>query len=617
MNVIEVIYQKYPCVKEAIVKSGCEMLNMRDTCQLLLGSKAWKHYLQTTPDHQKFYEEHKSDLETFGRIIPTTLKGVQIALLLKKAKDEGKIKPLSVEEKKVMARTAKIFQIKGMDPRRIANIERLYETIIDIVGKGFKPKTYDIFVEDPKTAVVFQQFLTLYLQNTCYLPKTDTSFNENISKGAFIGYSMKYDPEGYPLFDQNIGGEYIQDIVSENFKQAFPEIYKNNPEPFVYVSSRDVPWENKPEFPPSTILFLVQKETFIITNFICAKRGPSGPNPERDVYGQLICSNKNIRSSGLGKLLLVSTILMAKQFKVNYIFIQAFQGVAGVQTPLYNRIGFNLHFSNEILKRRTGFHQWNVTDSEEKTEELYTHYLQTGKLPENVGCKFHHVLFLKPMWLNVPSYDTRYVCDIIEKPGFDYQTKKVGTMGPYTKFLSIPKRMLGYEIPQDKPVPEYVHPKVTRIFRKRDYEKCESDEDCLSDNCRGGRCIPYNYDETKQPQILADLDEQLKKKGIVEDPEYYKAKQEAWFNLLAKQDELKLKTKDLENLKNLQRYLEEWDDILERKRLDNKLVEEERVAFMKLYREYKNATKKDRFSAIATFLLKGVKESLAKTLRGH
>lgn len=609
MNVIEIIYQKYPCIKQAVGKSGCNMLNMRDATQVLLASEAWKHYLVN--NHETIYKKYKTDFEHHGKIIPVTLKGVHIALILKKTK-----KALSPDEKNILSRTAKIFQIKGMDPRRVANIDRLCETIVDIVNKGFEPKTYDIFIEEPKLIDIFQNFLTIYLQNTCYLPKSDTSFNENISKGGFMIYSEYNDPEKFPLFEQNIGELYIQSIVQENFKQAFPELYKSNPEPFIYLSSRDIPWENKPEFPPSVILFMVQKNTHIITNFICAKRGPSGTIPERDVYGQLICSNKNIRSSGLGKLLLVSTILMAKQFKVNYIFIQAFQGVAGVQTPLYNRIGFNLHFSNEILKRKTAFHQWNdVTGNEEKTEELYQTFLQTGKLPVDTDRKFQHVLFLKPMWLNVPSYDTRYVCDLIEKPGFDYQTKKVGTMGPYTKLFSIPKRMLGYET-QSKPVPEYVQPKVSKQARKRDYEKCKLDEECLSDNCRGGLCIPYNYEETKQPQILAELDEHLKKKGIIENPEYYRSKQEAWFNILAKQDELDLKEKDLENLKNLQKYIKEWDSIMEKKRLDNKLIEEEKVAFMKLYQQYKNATKKDRFSAIASFLLKGMKESLVKTLRG-
>lgn len=605
MNVIEVIYQKYPCVEEAVKKSGCYLVNMRDACQLLLSSAVWKNYLKN--NEPNYYKLHAEDLEKYGQIIPVTLKGLNIAL-----RSKG---PFSQEEKQILARTAKVFQIKGMDPRKIQNLQKLCQTIVEIASKGYKPKTYDVFIEDPQLVEIFQDFLTVYLQNTCYLPKDDTAFGKDISKGMFIGYSMRNDPKDYPLFEQNIGEPYIRDIVQENFKESFPELFKSSSEP-IYVSKRELPWDQKPEFPKSAILFLIQKETLLVTNFICAKRGPSGENPERDVYGQLICSNKNIRSSGQGKLLLVSTILMAKQFKVNYIFIQAFQGVAGVQTPLYNRIGFNLYFSNELLKRKTAFYQWALV-SEEDLDHLHTEYLKGKTDPSKLVSKFQHVFFLKPMWLYVPSYDTRYVCDLIEKPGFDYQTKTTGTMGKISKFITLPKRMLGYETEQgpNKPAPPYVPPTLPKEFeRKRDYEKCGSDNDCLSDNCRAGRCIPYDYEESKPPQILVELDTYLKKKGIVEDPEYYRARREAWFDLLAEQDQLELKRKDLEYLRNLQDTIRDWHMVIQKKEKDGELTVQEREQFLKLYEEYKNATKQKKYAVIAFYLIKGVTDSLTNLL---
>jgi hypothetical protein len=221
------------------------------------------------------------------------------------------------------------------------------------------------------------------------------------------------------------------------------------------------------------------------------------------------------------------------------------------------------------------------------------------------------------MWLYVPSYDTRYVCDLIEKPGFDYQTKTTGTMGKISKFITLPKRMLGYETEQGpgNPAPPYVPPIKQKEFeRKRDYEKCESDNHCLSDNCRAGRCIPYDYEESKPPQILVELDTYLKKKGIVEDPEYYRARREAWFDLLAEQDRLELKQKDLEYLRNLQDTIRDWHMIIEKKEKDGELTIQEREQFLKLYQEYKDATKQKKYAIIAFYLLKGVTDSLTNLL---
>jgi hypothetical protein len=628
-NVIDVIYKKYRCVEEEVNKADVILTTTYNACELILRSPIWKQYIEknNSPDTNKIWKQYSDSFTKYGAIIPdSTLFLARVGVVSEKIKTNS---PLSEEDINAVIALAKTLNIKLLGKRKptpqqlAALLNKIDETI---QTTGMRSSTVTILSIDPLVRSVFRTFLKFYLSNTCYLSRDDINIREQFKE------AMRLYGENDVFGNMTIGDGYISDLVDDNLAETFPDLYKNseNKKSDSQLGEDLVPldstlWENRPEFPKYAMIWILRKSDLLVTNFIAARRGfdTVKGTPDRDVYGQLICSNRNIRSSGLGKLLLISTILMAYQYKVNYIFIQAFQGITGVQAPLYNRMGFNFYFDEELLKRKTAFYQWSMVD-ESDLDSAHEKYLNKTLDKSKYPNKFQHLSYLQPMFLYVRGYETQYACDCLVKSGYDYHTRSSGSMGKGIKkwMWDIPTRLAGYGTKSGKETQEILET-ADQDDRLPDGSECKEDRNCLSDYCVAGRCTPYPYGEVRRDKyippkntFMRDFDRTLKKRGLnpQQDKEYTEARNERELELLAMAEENHLKKEEIRKIREEQDALRAWYDLLSLKAQDEKVSKAEEEAFLKRLKEYQALTKTQKYKEIAKYLLRGISDPITKKL---
>lgn len=528
INVIDAIYKKYPCIENAVSDAKLIMATTEDACEMILRSPVWIDHLKN--QLPSLYEEYKDSILQYGAIIPKdALLLSQLQVIKAKFNAEG-VPIASIPREDIgvvyeIARTVKIRMTGNMRNIKQSQLYGLIKRIEDVIGKqGFRSSSITMLKIDKRIKDQFRLFLHLYVQNMCYLSRDDIKTSENIKEIVRL-YS------GRDIFAwMNMSSSFMTSLVDDNLAQTFPELYQNSKNEWLEVNVGGdlvpdgyVKWEERPEFPHHTMIWILRQHDYFVTNFLAAKTGYDTVKgtPDYDVYGQLICTSKSVRSAGIGKLLLLSTILMARQYKVNYVFIQAFQGITGVQTPLYNRVGFRLHFTDQILKRKTGFYQWSLLNDSD-LDEQFDNFLKGTMDPKYLPDKITQLGLLQPMWLNVRTYDTSRACKIILLPGYDYHTNKVGPVGKgVVGKLDIASRIAGLNVLgrgeiYDETETDEALPKTQPLERKADGAACSIDDQCLSDFCVAGRCAPFPYN-ARPPEILQQLDKELKRKGIYTD----------------------------------------------------------------------------------------------------
>jgi len=569
-NVIDVIYQKYPCIKKYVDDNNKILATTKDACELILRSPIWKNYLLTStdPSVRNIATKYSESIKNFDMIVPNSmiLIGEINRIYAKFDKNGNPNSPITGKEKQNIIEMAKSMNIKMRRTLRVTDNKKIFQLISKIMQeintKGFKSSAVSILNIDKDVRDVFQKFLHENLTDMCYIPKKESQIDPTVKEvaGYFAGENI--------LGNMNLSEGYIRHLINDNLAIAFPGIYEDSDEKMFdelgsdLVPSTYVLWEERPLFPKYAMLWLLSQGDYLVEGFVAAKEGLNTITniPDYDVYGQLICTRREISgdgnksSGGAGKLLLIATILMGYQYKVNYIFIQAFQGVLGVQAPLYNRLGFNLKFNNELLKRKTAFYQWS--GEEKKLDELHKEFLEQVKEQVKKGTisstiesiqksglsgvtdrlvgTFRRKILLQPMWLYLRGYETQYACNLLLESGFDYQKKTIGYMGTsLLKWASLGARTLGWEnVPvhetQEKPsefVPsrtltgiiydtfnpknmlkdiKKIESQKSKSERRRDGADCKKDEDCLSDYCFEGSCKPYPYEQTSEAEVSMD-----------------------------------------------------------------------------------------------------------------
>lgn len=632
-NVIDVIYAKYPCVEKFINDANCIMCTTADACNFILQSPVWKNYIETTetPALKSIKERYKKSLQTYGFILPDTV--VYIAELEKIGIKLASGKPLAAKYEMMLIELAKGLGITVVGrPKRKTHSKDLYNAIQQhIFEKGFKVSATSVLFFDKEVREEFKNFLGIYLQNTCYISKDDISKNENLKEMLSLESGLAGGSKAGLMNDPNMSGGYINALVLDNLAQAFPELYKDSHGKKVEYNDFSVPfaslpWSDRPVFPKYAQIFILRKEDYLVTNFISAKTGLD--DKDHDVYGQLVCTSRLARSTGMGKLILLATILMAYQYKVNYVFIQAFLGVTHVQAPLYNRLGFNFNFSDKILQRKTGFFQWSLIPEKPEErgdpvlDEEYEKYLKGQYKPDMKQLKMEHLTFLQPMWLYVRGYETKYACDILLRSGFDYHTKTTGPMGQGIKgkFWDIPLRLLGIDAQDDRMETDEIIPSVPEAsMRRKDDEDCKVDEDCLSDFCVANKCKPYPYNITKTSYVMRRLDDELREAGfdVKQDKYLYEMRKQAEQDLLNKAEKLRISQEDEERIRKEQDALRGWYAIIELKKKSGENVEAEKELFNKRLEEYRKLTQNERYKYIAKTLLSAGKDTIYNGLFGH
>jgi hypothetical protein len=209
-----------------------------------------------------------------------------------------------------------------------------------------------------------------------------------------------------------ISSEYIQQIIESNIMNIMNENNEN------------------------ILICLVNKDDNKILSFVSAE---SEPEKSNDIIGELICTSQG--TSGLGKLQMASTILLARDSNVAFVFIQAIEGYMGVQAGLYSKLGFESDFKNypEIIEREFAIR--------ELTQLKYEYLRQGGgvfKNPHVISAKTMQAIGLLPMWIYAPSINTKCMENIIKKTGWDCRVGDYGGEGGQSKYLSY----LPYTTPQ-------------------------------------------------------------------------------------------------------------------------------------------------------------------------
>jgi hypothetical protein len=678
MSIINAIYKKYPCVEEFLDKDGLSLATMKEACEMFLRGKLWRKYVEDKASDKKeeghretarLWKDYHASFEKNGFILSPL--GEYLGLINKIRK------PIDRKYNPMIRDMGSLLKIKGSTS---VPIETLYDKIMDRISSPdftYEPRATDILHESQTVRTVFRFFMIDMFLNLCYLRKEDTQMRQEFADAINIFYVKKLDDS--PIINMNIGEGYIQHIVDDNLAMAFPGLYRDSHNQFYkgvepkFNPAIEVPWDQKPEFPKSAIMCIIRKSDGLLVNFVAAVKGyNTKPDvDDRDVYGQLVCTNVEYRAGGIGKISLVATILMAKQFRVNYVFIQAFQGIMAVQAPLYNRIGFELYFPHEILLRKTAFNQWANIEEPELTKEhakyvageydlsLIKSFKKTmedvgnvvksdeirkkgfGELFKNVLSKlkpdektidflkrkFTHLAQLHPMWINIKDYDTQYVCDILNVSGFDYHTKTIGPMGKGGLFDKV-ARVSGYIGFKGKPVD---HEEFKVREKQPDNGSCVVDDDCLSDFCVQGSCRPYPYNnwkdlvlkdhkkeilrlkkavnvkEKENRTFLDRLDADLKKKGIADDDRIKKDMATARRWMIKEEG---YNEEDVRAIEKEQESLRAWANLLIKKQADEKAHEEEIKLFTDRVKKYNESVKGGAKAAIALNFLKAVPVAL-------
>lgn len=633
-NVIDVIYSKYPCVEKYMNDANCIMATPIDACNYILQSAVWRDHIENanTPITNAIKERYKKSLEMYKFILPETITYISYLEKIGQKLESGK--PLAKKYELMLIDMAKGLGISVVGrPKRKSQSKSLFDAIQQLIfEKGFKVTATSVLFFDEQVREEFKNFLSVYLQNTCYISKEDLSKNTKIEEIVKLESSLEkvVDDEGNEvvpakvmmLNNPNIDSAYITELVKDNLSQAFPELYEDSHGEKAEYNDFSVPlgtvsWKDRPTFPKYAQIFILRKEDYLVTNFISAK---SGFDDDHDVYGQLVCTSRLARSTGMGKLILLATILMAYQYKVNYVFIQAFLGVTHVQAPLYNRLGFNFNFSNELLKRKTAFYQWETTIDEKEFDKTYKDFLAGRYKPNMRQLKIHHLTFLQPMWLYVRGYETQYACDILKKSGFDYHTKSTWSMGQNLKgkIWDLPLRLLGVNAQDDKmETDEVIVPEVS--MRRQDGADCKQDEDCLSDFCASDKkCKPYPYMFNRETYTMRRLDNELRQAGfdINQDKYLYEMRKLAEDELKDKAAELQIEQEDVTRIRKEQDALRAWYEVIQLKKKNGEKVEEESEKFNQRLEEYRKLTQNDRYKYIAKSLLSAGWDSIYAGLFG-
>lgn len=631
-NVIDVIYAKYPCVEKYINDANCVMCTTSQAVDFILQSPIWKQHIEAanTPILKSIKERYKKSLQTFGFILPDTI--TYIAEFEKIGIKLASGKPLTAKYEMMLVELAKGLGIKVVGrPKKKTHSRDLYNAIQQqIFEKGFKVSATSVLFFDKEVREEFRNFLGIYLQNTCYISSEDISKNENLKEMLSLESGLVGGSKAGLMNDPNMSGGYIIGLVWDNLAQAFPELYRDSQGKKVEYTDFSVPlsslhWKDRPIFPKYAQIFILRKEDYLVTNFISAKTGLA--KEDFDVYGQLVCTSRLTRSTGMGKLILLATILMAYQYKVNYVFIQAFLGVTHVQAPLYNRLGFNFNFSEKILRRKTGFFQWSLINEhpeEEGDPDLdieYEKYLKGEYKTDMKQLKLEHLTFLQPMWLYVRGYETKYACDILLRSGFDYHTKSTGSMGQTIKgkIWDLPLRLLGVNAQDDRMETDEIIPTPEANMRRKDDEDCKVDEDCLSDFCVANKCKPYPYNITKTSYVMKRLDDDLREAGfdIKQEKYLYELRKQAEQDLIDKAEKLHVKQEEIERIRKEQDALKGWYEILLLKKKSGENVEAEKERFDRRLEEYKQLTENERYAYIAKTLLSAGWDSIYNGLFGR
>lgn len=623
-NVIDVIYSKYPCVEKYINDANCIMATPIDACNYILQSAIWRDHIENsnTEITNAIKERYKKSLAMYKFILPETITYISYLEKIGQKLESGK--PLAKKYELMLIDMAKGLGISVVGrPKRKSQSKNLFDAIQQLIfEKGFKVTATSVLFFDKQVREEFKNFLYTYLQNTCYISKEDLSKNAKIEEIVKLESSLVDSDKVEMLNDPNISIDYIKGLVDDNLAQAFPELYQDSHgEKAEYndfsVPLQVTPWKDRPPFPKYAQIFILRKEDYLVTNFISAK---SGFDDDHDVYGQLVCTSRLARSTGMGKLILLATILMAYQYKVNYVFIQAFLGVTHVQAPLYNRLGFNFNFSDELLKRKTAFYQWSLVE-EDDLDKKHKEYLLKIYKPDIRQLKMRHLTFLQPMWLYVRGYETQYACDILKKSGFDYHTKSTWSMGQNIKgkIWDLPLRLLGVNAQDDKmETDEVIVPEVS--MRRKDGADCKQDEDCLSDFCATDKkCKPYPYMFNRETYAMRRLDNELRQAGfdINQDKYMYEMRKLMEDELKDKAAELQVSQEEIARIRKEQDALRAWYEVILLKKKNGEKVEEESEKFNQRLEEYRKLTQNERYKYIAKSLLSATWDSIYAGLFGR
>ena len=244
----------------------------------------------------------------------------------------------------------------------------------------------------------------------------------------------------------NISGDYINNIIdyitsifmttcyrceeSKCALERYSKLLYNDlgviPENFIKTgvvdgSVKDIQQEKQKDKTDFLLIIIDKKEDNFnqVISFIAASRVPT--DKDGDLYGSLICTDEKISIKGLGKILMATTLLLARDCGVRYVYIDSVLGRWGVQASLYSRFGFRFEFPDYVLDTETAMYKQNPGDKsirEKITEGGIIKSLYRG-------------LIMAPMWADAREVDTDCMKNILEKSSWSCRTGGVGEKSDY------------------------------------------------------------------------------------------------------------------------------------------------------------------------------------------
>lgn len=353
-----------------------------------------------------------------------------------------------------------VFKSKTIDRNRLktyteAKFKNSYMTrenkkMLDILGNNEYPiglldqrftlyKKYINIGKSGQTVSLNQlQFIRKFIDDLLDEPKDlyvllkDNNFDDlyNITVTPIEEDSSKF---GIGTAKDCLTNEFFKEYIKDNLLSRFNDMCKRNDKSLIssdYVQQIiEANIDNiMNEEGENILICLVNKEDNKILSFVCAE---ANPNFSNDIIGELICTSQG--TSGLGKLQMASTILLARDSNVSFVFIQAIEGYMGVQAGLYSKLGFESDFKNypEIMEKEFAIR--------ELTQVKYEYLRQRGgifKSPHVMFAKTSQAIGLLPMWIYAPSVNTKCMENIIKKTGWDCRVGNYGGEGGQSKYLS-------------------------------------------------------------------------------------------------------------------------------------------------------------------------------------
>lgn len=265
---------------------------------------------------------------------------------------------------------------------------------------------HDVFIHPEKYRFSLPGSAKDLLQNTLF-----KDLLRNHLSDRFVSLCMRN-------LKKEISDEYIGGII----ENALTDVSHEDKDHIVIVTvSKDYPYN--------------------IISFIGAEKGLNN-----DMHGELICSMEG-GPKGTGKLQMASTLLCARDAGIEFVFIQAIQGLFGVQHALYSRFGFETDFPPELLERETALKQCMFNPLSESMSKLagsgnsiVTSFLDECRLnyfkrpnPINwilsMPSRVIESFTLTPMWIYAPNVNTICIKNMIEKEGWDCRVGPPGGKG--------------------------------------------------------------------------------------------------------------------------------------------------------------------------------------------